>query len=533
MTFPSISPYRAGSSHAPRAAEARARRTARLGHCVAALCAFVAMSLAGAGPVHAMNLMALGDSLAEGLCANGGTTGATADCVNPYGTNPAYAAELGNYTAYPDFCTTFAQSMVENFNPGNDKGGFRGPLLGKLRSAGTTVTMKGHVKSGSTLALADRAHEGHGAWETRHINYCVGGYMTAQNPDTVLLEIGTNDLLGTTAVTTIADNIMATKTTIGSARRLLIASVPAHYVASGANYVRDTAFETRRKALAQQVADRSNFNYPCTARNLPDMSVLKASEMNNGSGAGLHPNNAGYERMAEIWKSSLLTPECQFDTRTFVTIGGILMESITAYGRYWLNGVSATYHESGTLNTPDIARYQSICDTHPVCTFDTRLFIDGPSGPQESITAFNWIYNYTSAGALQSSSALRSVTRYNTYICTYAAPNTCVFDTRAIRSGSVETITAYGRYFDFNQSTGAYIGSGLLTGVSRYVPICNLKPASQTYCTFDTRTYVQLPGIAQYIESITAYGRYWNFDAATGALLDSGTLASVASYKHP
>jgi len=493
--------------------------------------AVATLTLGWATATHAMNLMPLGDSIAEGLCANGGTTGATADCVSPY-TNQTYAAELANSTAYPDFCTTFAQQMVETFNPGNDKGGFRGPLLGKLRNAGTTVTMKGHVKSGSTLATADRAHEGHGQWETRHIKQCVAGYMTAQNPDTVLLEIGTNDLLGTGSVDTAVANIMAIKTSIGSARRLLIASVPPHYVwdPNSSTFIRDDTFEDRRNTLTKDVATQSNFDFPCTGRNLPDMGVLKASEMNTGSGGGLHPNNAGYERMAEIWKSSLLTPECQFDTRTFVTIGGVFMESITAYGRYWLKAVSGPFKESATLNSPANPRYQSICDTHPVCTFDTRLFIDGPSGPQESITAFNKIYNYTSAGALQSSSALRSVTRYNTYICSpYAAPNTCVFDTRAIRSGSVETITAYGRYFDFNQSNGAYIGSGLLSGVTRYQPICNTHPV----CTFDTRTYVQLPGVSQYLESITAYGRYWNFDAATGALLDSGTLASVPAYKHP
>jgi hypothetical protein len=35
------------------------------------------------------------------------------------------------------------------------------------------------------------------------------------------------------------------------------------------------------------------------------------------------------------------------------------------------------------------------------------------------------------------------------------------------------------------------------------------------------------------MESITAYGRFWNFDGNTGVLLDSGLLANVGKYKSP
>ncbi|MEO7431822.1 MAG: hypothetical protein ABIR62_07320 [Dokdonella sp.] len=58
-----------------------------------------------------------------------------------------------------------------------------------------------------------------------------------------------------------------------------------------------------------------------------------------------------------------------------------------------------------------------------------------------------------------------------------------------------------------------------------------MEPSAETYCTFDTRAFVKLRPDARVIESITAYGHFWNFDAITGGLIDSGLLASVANYK--
>lgn len=494
-------------------------RLVRLFACMAA-----SSLLAGTGAALALDVMPLGDSLAEGLCA----VGTAADCTDPY-LVPANDAARSHYMTHPGFCTTFAEQMVESYNTGN-AGGFRGSLLAKLGAAGIPVIYKGHANSGTYGS--NNAHEGHGGWAARHIDFCVTGYLNAQHPDAVLLQVGTNDLIGTASPASIADTIDSIRQKIvqhASRARVLIASVPDKYSASG---VRDTRFESRRDDVAQRVADASGFDFPCTGGNLPDMGVLAASDMNLGAGAGFHPNSAGYNRMASIWASALTTPECKFDTRTFVMLGGMLVESITGYGRFWLMAANGSYRESGYLNRPSRARYQTICAGAPVCTLDTRMFSDSPSGPQENITAFGKYYNYSMAGAHVSSGTLRSVARYNHHICSLVASG-CTFDTRALRAnGTVETITAYGRYFDFRWSNGAFIASGTLASVPRYRQICSHKPANQVHCTFDTRTYVQIPDFP-YMESITAYGRFWNFDGNTGALLDSGLLADVAKYKKP
>ncbi|NJK43722.1 MAG: DUF4214 domain-containing protein [Pleurocapsa sp. SU_196_0] len=91
----------------------------------------------------------------------------------------------------------------------------------------------------------------------------------------------------------------------------------------------------------------------------------------------------------------------------------------------------------------------------------------------------------------------------------------CRFDTRSlgflVDGTFVESITASGRYFNFD-ITGNAVGSGDLRSVGRYASgPCALAPSGQP-CTFDSRTFTNYPG-AGWVESITAYGHGWNFDA--------------------
>jgi len=489
-----------------------------------------AAAACGAGNAFALEILPLGDSITEGLCSDS-TSG---KCTNPYTGDPntpgTNAYNFAHYTSSSiDFCGSFAKQMVENYNA-QATGGYRGPLLTKLRGAGFTANYKGHVASGAALALADRKHEGHGGWGTQHIAYCANGYLTAQNPDTVLLDIGANNLIGGEAPATVAANIIAIKNQAESRvpkPRVLTALLSPGYNLVVADYA------NRSKQVNALVATQSGRDYPCTARDLPDMSVLSASELTDG----LHPNAAGYAKMADIWFNAIATPECKFDSRTYISIGGVLVESITAYGRYWnFRADNNAWVGNGPLNTADLARYQLICGTKPVCTFDTRTFLPSTSGTLESITAFDsyWTFSDTSSTPV-ASGTLRSVPRYNQYICSFATGSGCKFDTRTIinRSGTqIEAITAYGHYFEFNYATGVLLTSGTVASTAKYSSICAYKPASDTYCTFDTRAYVQIPNIP-YLESITAYGRYWNLDASTGAVLDSGQLKDVHGRYYP
>lgn len=98
----------------------------------------------------------------------------------------------------------------------------------------------------------------------------------------------------------------------------------------------------------------------------------------------------------------------------------------------------------------------------------------------------------------------------------------------------MESITAYGQYWNFvGEDAWSVAPHGVLSDVPRYAPICALAPAG-TPCTFDSRTFVMLNG--ELVESITAYGMYWNLaDDAPWPVAPNGRLERVTRYQgiHP
>lgn len=113
----------------------------------------------------------------------------------------------------------------------------------------------------------------------------------------------------------------------------------------------------------------------------------------------------------------------------------------------------------------------------------------------------------------------------------------CTFDTRAEVNypgvGYLESITAYGRYWNFDVN-GQPFGpqGGALHDVPRYAAAngpCYQK-TQRNPCVFDTRSLVVFPEWGGLVESVNAYGQYWMWDA-NGNLLASGPLQSVARYQ--
>lgn len=252
--------------------------------------------------------------------------------------------------------------------------------------------------------------------------------------------------------------------------------------------------------------------------------------------------------------------DCTFDTRTHVTDNGVTYESITAYGQYWnfrtsdhalssygwLHDVpryTAAYPQLGALG-PCHGRSQS-----SPCRFDTRTHVTENGVTYESIIASHqyWLFR-TSDHALVGHGWLVEVPRYSSYDpalpdlgpCQYGDTLVCRFDSRTHTTDSNgvthESITAYGRYWNFRVSDGVMVNAGSLSSVPRYM-VCSGQGCgpchSQTmFCTFDTRTFVTDGNGVKY-ESITAYGRYWNYRVSDHALVSSGLLTDVARYASP
>ncbi len=150
-------------------------------------------------------------------------------------------------------------------------------------------------------------------------------------------------------------------------------------------------------------------------------------------------------------------------------------------------------------------------------------FVVSNASEQESITAYGRYWNFDEKGnpwprdqATNTGNGdyLESIPRYATGPCAGQAAGTCTFDTRTfLTSGGqrVESITASGKYWNFNRDGSPWAGNGSkLETVPRYANgPCSVRPVG-TACTFDTRAIMTVNG--QTTEAITAYGRYWNFD---------------------
>src|SRR3954447_19259519 len=73
-------------------------------------------------------------------------------------------------------------------------GGYRIGLWQRLTAGGYRVDLVGSQFNGPA-ALGDHDHEGHPGWRIDQIDANIAGWLTATTPHTVLLHIGTNDVL--------------------------------------------------------------------------------------------------------------------------------------------------------------------------------------------------------------------------------------------------------------------------------------------------------------------------------------------------
>jgi Subtilase family len=243
---------------------------------------------------------------------------------------------------------------------------------------------------------------------------------------------------------------------------------------------------------------------------------------------------------------NLGTANCVFDSRSLGWMpDGSFVESISAYGKIWNFDLNGNPSAGNKTDIRSVARYASgPCAFAPVgqpCTFDTRTLFNYPGvGFVESITAYGRAYNFDSNGNPWDGNGtdLRNVARFAFGPCAFAPDGQpCTFDTRTLVNypdvGFVESITAYGKAYNFDINGNEWIGRGNgtdLRAVARYASgPCAFAPAGQP-CTFDTRTLIDYPGVG-FVESITAYGQAYNFDANGNPWAGNGTdLKSVPRF---
>jgi lysophospholipase L1-like esterase len=175
-------------------------------------------------------------------------------------------------------------------------GGYRIGLWQRLAAGGYRVDFVGSQYNGPGN-LGDHDHEGHPGWRIDQIDANIAGWLNQYQPHSVLLHIGTNDVLQNYNVSgapgrlsTLIDHITATAPT---------AEVFVAQITPLANSGQENAVRTFNAAIPGIVQSKAGAGKHV---HLVDMhSALTASDLTDG----IHPTAAGYDKMAAVWYSAL------------------------------------------------------------------------------------------------------------------------------------------------------------------------------------------------------------------------------------
>jgi lysophospholipase L1-like esterase len=175
-------------------------------------------------------------------------------------------------------------------------GGYRIGLWQRLTGNGYRVDLVGSQFNGPA-GLGDHDHEGHPGWRIDQIDANIIGWMQSFTPHSVLLHIGTNDVLqnfnlsGAPArLSTLIDHIT---NTAPSAEVFVAQIIPL------ANSNQDAAARTFNAAIPGIVQSKVNAGRRV---HLVDMhSALTTADLIDG----VHPTAGGYDKMAATWFNAL------------------------------------------------------------------------------------------------------------------------------------------------------------------------------------------------------------------------------------
>jgi lysophospholipase L1-like esterase len=196
----------------------------------------------------------------------------------------------------------------------NVAGAYRTALEDLLVADGTRFDFVGTLNDGPP-ELADKDHEGHHpAFSIAHIRDGVGAWLTATNPDVILLMVGTNDFNGDDLdVAGAPARLAELLDRIERARpntRVVLASIPP--LANPSDDGQARAYNATMPAMVQA---RANRGFPITFVDI--YSALTVADLEEGVHR-VHPNVTGYAKIAAAWHKALAPFVGPAATRTYV-----------------------------------------------------------------------------------------------------------------------------------------------------------------------------------------------------------------------
>ncbi len=184
-------------------------------------------------------------------------------------------------------------SITDGFNV---PGGYRITLKPKLDAGGYATDFVGTLSNGPA-SLTDREHQGLSGWRIDQLDANIVTWLQQTTPDTVLLHIGTNDMIqgidlanAPTRLGGLIDKITATRPDA----RVLVASIVPLATASQEASVR--AYNAAIPGVVQARASAGKHV------SFVDMhAALTTADLADG----IHPSAAGYAKMATVWYDAL------------------------------------------------------------------------------------------------------------------------------------------------------------------------------------------------------------------------------------
>lgn len=206
----------------------------------------------------------------------------------------------------------FGDSITQGYNV---QGGYRAPLFHLAHQDGHDITFVGSANDYSVPTVDGVAfppnHEGHGGYtiddnsshNTKGISPFVSTSIPNYSPHVITLMIGTNDINGnidvSTAPTRLGNLLDAIHAQNANILVILAQIVPT--TSDGTNQ----AVSTYNAAMPSLVSTRTGMGHHLVLVDMYGAFTKNASYKTSLMGDGLHPNQAGYDLMADTWYAAL------------------------------------------------------------------------------------------------------------------------------------------------------------------------------------------------------------------------------------
>lgn len=200
-------------------------------------------------------------------------------------TSPVHAESNGGVRIMP---------LGDSITDGHDiPGGYRIKLWQEFANDGRTIDFVGSGSNGPA-SLGDHDHEGHSGWRIDQLDAQIVNWLRASAPRTVLLQIGTNDVNqnydlanAPQRLSTLIDHIRATDPNV----ELFVAQITPESGATSQQKI--DAYNATIPGIVTQKGPRTH---------VVDMhSAITTADLLDG----VHPNAAGYDKMAVKWYEAL------------------------------------------------------------------------------------------------------------------------------------------------------------------------------------------------------------------------------------